>query len=85
MSVTSITSREFNQDVSRAKRAAAEGPVFITDRGHAAHVLLTIEEYQEITDKGKSIVELLAMPDAADIDFDAPRVKSDLYRPADLS
>lgn len=85
MSVTSITSREFNQDVSRAKRAAAEGPVFITDRGHAAHVLLTIEEYQEITDKGKSIVELLAMPDAADIDFEASRIKSELYRPADLS
>ncbi|MCV6628070.1 MAG: type II toxin-antitoxin system Phd/YefM family antitoxin [Cellvibrionaceae bacterium] len=85
MSVTSITSREFNQDVSKAKRAASEGPVFITDRGHVAHVLLTIEEYQEITDKGKNIVELLAMPDAADIDFEAPRMKSELYRPADLS
>ena len=85
MSVTSITSREFNQDVSKAKRAASEGPVFITDRGHAAHVLLTIEEYQQITDKGKSIVELLAMPDAADIDFEVPRIESELYRPADLS
>lgn len=85
VNVTSITSREFNQNVSKAKRAAAEGPVFITDRGHTAHVLLTIEEYQKITDKGKSIVELLAMPDAADIDFEAPRIESELYRPADLS
>lgn len=84
VNVTSITSREFNQDVSKAKRAAAQGPVFITDRGHAAHVLLTIEEYQKITDKGKSIVELLAMPDDADVDFEAPRIESELYRPADL-
>lgn len=85
MNVTSITSREFNQDVSKAKRAAAQGPVFITVRGHAAHVLLTIEEYQKITDKGKSIVELLAMAGAPDIDFEAPRIASELYRPADLS
>ena len=85
MNVTSITSREFNQDVSKAKRAAAQGPVFITVRGHAAHVLLTIEEYQKITDKGKSIVDLLAMAGALDIDFEAPRIESELYRPADLS
>ena len=84
MNVTSITSREFNQYVSKAKKAAAQGPVFITDRGHAAHVLLTIEEYKKITDKGRSIVELLAMPDDADIDFEAPRIESELYRPADL-
>ena len=84
VNVTSITSREFNQDVSKAKRAAAEGPVFITDRGHAAHVLLTIEEYKKITDKGKSIVELLSMPNDVDIDFEAPRIESELYRPADL-
>ena len=85
MNVTSITSREFNQDVSKAKRAAAQGPVFITVRGHATHVLLTIEEYQKITDKGKSIVELLAMAGAFDIDFEAPRIESELYRPADIS
>ena len=85
MNVTSITSREFNQDVSKAKKAAAQGPVFITDRGHAAHVLLTIDEYQKITDKGKSIAELLAMPDDADIDFEAPRIESELYRSANLS
>ena len=84
MNVTSITSGEFNHDVSKAKRAAAQGPVFITVRGHAAHVLLTIDEYQKITDKGKSIVELLAMSGALDIDFEAPRIESELYRPADL-
>ncbi len=86
MSITTVSSREFNQDVSKAKLAAFNGPVFIIDRGgNPAHVLLTIKEYQEIIDKRESIVELLAMPDVADIDFDPPRLTKELYRPADLS
>lgn len=85
MNITTVSSREFNQDVSGAKRATFNGPVFITDRGHPAHVLLTIEEYQKITDKKESIVELLAMPDADNIDFEAARLNNKLYRPADLS
>jgi prevent-host-death family protein len=85
MTITTLSSREFNQDTSRAKKNAQSGPVFITDRGRPAHVLLTIEEYQRITDKQDSIVELLAMPNAADIDFEAPRLSGKLYRPADLS
>ena len=48
-------------------------------------VKLIIEEYQKITDKHESIVELLAMPDVADIDFEPPRSNKDLYRSADLS
>lgn len=79
-----VTSREFRRDIGKAKRAAANGPVFITDRGRAAHVLLTMETYQKITGADKSIVELLARPDAADMDFTAPRC-AELYRPADLS
>jgi len=85
MSITTVSSREFNQDVSKVKRAAMHGPVFITDRGHPAHVLLSIEEYQKITDKKESIVELLAMPEIADIKFDPPRLHKKLARPADLS
>ncbi|HEY8037420.1 MAG TPA: type II toxin-antitoxin system Phd/YefM family antitoxin [Methylobacter sp.] len=85
MSVTTVSSREFNQDVSRIKRAAVNGPVFITDRGRPSHVLLTIEDYQKITQQKESIVELLSMPDAADIDFEPPRLNKELYRPADLS
>ena len=85
MSITIFTSREFNQDVSKAKREALKGPVFITDRGQAAHVLLSIEAYQKISDKEKSIVELLAMPDATDVDFDPPSLDKRMYRPVDLS
>ena len=85
MTITTLSSREFNQDASRAKKAARSGPVFITDRGRPAHVLLTIEEYQQITGNRASIVELLAMPGVADIDFEPQRLSGDLYRPADLS
>ncbi|TQV78162.1 type II toxin-antitoxin system Phd/YefM family antitoxin [Exilibacterium tricleocarpae] len=85
MTITTLTSREFNQDVSKAKREALNGPVFITDRGQPAHVLLSIEEYQKISDKETSIVDLLAMPDAAEIEFEAPKLGKELYRPADLS
>ena len=76
-----ITSREFNQDVSGAKRAAAEGPVFITDRGEAAYVLMTQAEYARITCKGKNIVELLAMPGTEDIEFDPPKINLELRIP----
>lgn len=85
MPITTFSSREFNQDASGAKRAARNGPVFITDRGKPSHVLLTIEEYQQITGNRASIVDLLAMPGETDIDFDPPRLSSGLYRPADLS
>lgn len=85
MNITTISSREFNQDLSRAKRIAFNGPVFITDRGRPAHVLLTIEAYQEITGNKQSIVELLAMPEVADIDFNPPRLTQALYRPAEIS
>ena len=55
------------------QKATREGPVIITDRGKPAHVLLSIEEYQKLTGVGASIVELLVMPDAPDIDFDTER------------
>lgn len=84
MGITTMSSREFNQDVGKAKRAASNGPVFITDRGHPAHVLLTIDEYQKAIGKKENIVDLLAMPGIAEIDFEPPRLKNKLFRPEDL-
>ncbi len=84
MPITTLSSREFNQDTSRAKKAATEGPVFITDRGKPAHVLLSIEEYQRLTARPRSIVEALSMPGLCDIVFDPPRSR-ELPRPADFS
>ncbi|TAL91811.1 MAG: type II toxin-antitoxin system Phd/YefM family antitoxin, partial [Candidimonas sp.] len=51
MTITTLSSRELNQDIGRAKKAALEGPVFITDRGKPVYVLLSIGEYQRITGK----------------------------------
>jgi len=82
--ITTVSSREFNQDASGAKRAASKGPVIITDRGRPAHVLLTIEAYQKLTQKTASIADLLAMPGVADIGFEPPRVGR-IAQPADLS
>ncbi len=87
MSITTMTSREFNQDTSGAKRAALRGPVFITDRGRPAHVLLSFEEYQRMAGTaldGRNIIELLAMPDADDIEFEIPRLPDDFLKPAEL-
>lgn len=84
MTITTLSSREFNQDTSRAKKAASEGPVFITDRGKPAHVLLSFEDYQRITGGHRKIADALAMPGLADIEFDPPRVNIGL-RPADFS
>ena len=84
MTVTTLSSREFNQDTSRAKKAARNGPVFITDRGRPAHVLLTIEDYQRMSAVTVSIVDMLAMPGIEDIDFEPGRVGT-IFQPADLS
>jgi PHD/YefM family antitoxin component YafN of YafNO toxin-antitoxin module len=82
---TTLSSREFNQDTGRAKKLAGNGPVFITDRGRPAHVLLTIEDYRKLTGDERSIIDMLAMPGQEDIEFDPPRLDGPLHRPADLS
>ena len=83
MTVTTLTSREFNQDTSRAKKAARRGPVFITDRGRPAHVLLTIEDYRRLAGGNMSLAEALAQP-GNDFEFDPPRVGGGIFKPADL-
>jgi prevent-host-death family protein len=84
MSITTFSSREFNQDTSGAKKAAKRGPVFITDRGRPAHVLLTFEDYQRLAGSRATIDELLAMPKGESIDFEPPRLRDKLRRPVDL-
>ena len=84
MTITTLSSREFNQAASEAKRAANKGPVFITDRGRPAHVLMSMALYQRLTGSRQKIAELLAMPGIEDIELEIPRLR-DLARPADLS
>lgn len=83
MPITTVSSREFNQDASGAKKAANNGPVFITDRGQPRHVLLSIEEYRRLTGAPRRIVDALSMRGDASVEFDPPKVDI-ASRPADL-
>jgi len=83
MAIVTLSSREFNQAASEAKRAANNGPVFITDRGRPAYVLMNIELYRRITGNQKKIADLLAMP-GTDVDFEIP-LSHEFARPADFS
>jgi prevent-host-death family protein len=83
MTVTTVTSRQFNQDASGAKKAARRGPVFITDRGKPAHVLLTIDDYHRLTGGNISLAAALAQRGESDFEFNPPRVGS-VIKPADL-
>jgi PHD/YefM family antitoxin component YafN of YafNO toxin-antitoxin module len=60
-----ISSRDLNQDVSQAKRAARLEPVFVTDRGKPTHVLMSIQAFRQLAGHSESIVDLLAMPGLA--------------------
>ena len=84
MPITTLTSREFNQDTARAKKAAAKGPVVITDRGAPSHVLLSYDRYLALSGGTPDIVDLLGMPEAADIAFDPPKAHI-AGRPVNLS
>jgi len=84
MDITSMSSTDFNRWASQAKRAANNGPVFITDRGQPAHVLMSIDTYKQLTKQRRNIADALAMAEIADIDFDPPRVTIEI-KPAQLS
>ena len=76
MAVHTFSSRDFTRDVSAAKQAAVDGPVFITDRGRPAFALLNIYDYHRMV--GQSEPTLLELMDViaggADIEFDPPRL-----------
>ncbi|MDK2760878.1 MAG: type II toxin-antitoxin system Phd/YefM family antitoxin [Sphingopyxis sp.] len=57
-----VTSRELNQDVSRAKRFALVEPVFVTDRGRPTHVLISIDAWRQLSGERETMAQLLAAP-----------------------
>lgn len=70
--MTTMSAREFNQDLGAAKRAALREPVLITDRGEPSHVLLSISDYRKLTGEGAGWVHKIQME--ADIDFKIPEI-----------
>ena len=77
-----ITSREFNRDVSAAKRAAESGPGTITDHGRRSHVLLTAADYDRLTGKGTRVGTRFRMAD--DVDLPLPDRRDWPVRELDL-
>ena len=77
MSIHTFSSRDFTRDVSAAKRAAVDGPVFITDRGRPAFALLKIDDYYRMAVKAApSLLEVMdGIAGGEGIDFDPPRLK----------
>ena len=77
--MSEVSAREFNKDVSAAKRAAAQAPVIITDRGRPSHVLLSIADYRRLLADERSIVDWLSVDD--DVDLEPGRLDLDLQTP----
>lgn len=79
--IRTISSRAFNQDVGKAKRAADEGPVTITDRGKPAYVLMKHEHYERLSGppKKETLFDLLGQTGPeSDFDFEPPRLSDDM-------
>ena len=85
MPVTTLSCRRFNQDASKAKKAALRGSVVITTRDRPAHVLLSIEQHQKLAGGGMSLLQAVAQSGAPDFVFKPPRFGAGLYRPVKLS
>lgn len=77
-----VSSREFNQDVSQAKRLARFEPVFVTDRGRPTHVLMSMEAFRRLSGQSETIVDLLAAPATVTPAEDLP-VRADPWRHRD--
>jgi prevent-host-death family protein len=83
MSEMTISSRQFNQDIVSATKAAGDGAVIITEDGRPSRVLLSFDEYKKLQAAPRSIAEALAMPGGEDIDFD-PQPSRELPRAANF-
>lgn len=84
MSVHTFSSRDFSRDMKAVKKAAAEGPVFITDRGRPAYALLKIEDYHKLAnEKPKSLLDVMDAVGGGNFEFEPP-VLTGQVQPADL-
>jgi PHD/YefM family antitoxin component YafN of YafNO toxin-antitoxin module len=80
MTMTCISSRELNQNITKAKRDAQKGPVFITSRNKTTHVLLTVEDYRKMIGDRKSILDALQPPEGVSFDLETERVDIQLRK-----
>lgn len=83
MVATMLTVTEVNQNFSRARKAVAEGPVVITERGKPALVLMTYEDFTAHDAPQKTLLERIDVPGTELIELEPPLLRTGL-RPADL-
>ncbi|WP_443750772.1 type II toxin-antitoxin system prevent-host-death family antitoxin [Asticcacaulis solisilvae] len=83
MTTSFLSSRDFNRDPARAKRAAKNGPVFVTERSKPSLVVLSIEDYEKLAGQNRSLADVLTAPEDLDFEFDAARAMPG-FKAADL-
>lgn len=76
--VATFSSREFAHGLANVKRAAKDGPVFITDRGTPTYALMKIEDFRRLANLGaptRSLLEVMdGLPDTGGIEFEPARI-----------
>ncbi|MGF7152120.1 prevent-host-death family protein [Sphingomonas zeicaulis] len=70
MTTETFTSRDFNREPSRIKRAAKRAPVIITERNNPDIVVMSYQRYTELTAGTGSFLDRIAMPGLSDVDLD---------------
>ena len=73
MGLPTFTSREFNREPGRIKRAAADGPVIITERGRPIMAVLPYGAYERLNAAPGTILDALDMDGVGEIDIDFER------------
>lgn len=71
-----FSSRDFNREPGRIKRAAADGPVIITERGRPIIAVMPYAEYERLKAPPGNILDALDMDEVGDIEIDFSRPAS---------
>lgn len=71
-----FSSRDFNREPGRIKRAAVDGPVIITERGRPIIAVMPFAEYERLKAPPGNILDALDMDEVGDIDIDFTRPAS---------
>ncbi len=75
MDFASMTSADFNQNPSKAKKVANDGPLVITEHGEARYVLVRYSDFRDHWRRPKSLYDALSQADSRfDDDFMPERV-----------
>ncbi|MDH6267088.1 PHD/YefM family antitoxin component YafN of YafNO toxin-antitoxin module [Rhizobium sp. SG_E_25_P2] len=80
--MTVMSAREFVENAEQAEKLADQGPVFITQHGQNAYVLMSQSDYERLQRAARSIPALLAMDE--DIDFEPEKMDDSILRPAEF-